>query len=79
MLSPTVGNQFKKGWLSMPKRLVAYQQLEPVTSVVVDTNTTYTHHPQMEEVRVDMAGMKVESRPVELVTSVGSCIGNLPV
>lgn len=75
MLSPIVGNHFKNGWLSLPKRLVAYQQLEPVTSVVVDTNTTYTHHPQVEEVRVDMAGMKVDSRPVELVTSVGSCIG----
>jgi len=58
----------------MPKRLVAYQQLEPVTAVIVGTNTN-THHPQVEEVRVDMAGMKVDSRPVELVTSVGSCIG----
>ncbi len=28
----------------------------------------------VEEVRVDMAGMKVESKPVELVTSVGSCV-----
>jgi len=30
--------------------------------------------PTVEEVRVDMAGMKVESKPVELVTSVGSCV-----
>jgi chemotaxis protein CheD len=29
----------------------------------------------MEEVRVDMAYLKVDNRPVELVTSVGSCIG----
>jgi chemotaxis protein CheD len=28
----------------------------------------------LEEVRVDMAGMKVESKNVELVTSVGSCV-----
>jgi len=28
----------------------------------------------LEEVRVDMAGMKAERRPVELVTSVGSCV-----
>jgi chemotaxis protein CheD len=30
--------------------------------------------PTVEEVRVDMADMKAEIKPVELVTSVGSCI-----
>jgi len=30
--------------------------------------------PKLEEIRVDMADMKVESRPVELLTSVGSCV-----
>ena len=30
--------------------------------------------PDIKEVRVAMAEMKVESRPVELVTSVGSCV-----
>ncbi len=30
--------------------------------------------PTMEEVRVDMADMKAENRPIELVTSVGSCV-----
>jgi chemotaxis protein CheD len=30
--------------------------------------------PTVEEVRVDMADMKAENRPVELVTSVGSCV-----
>lgn len=30
--------------------------------------------PKVEEVRVDMADMKAESRPIELVTSVGSCV-----
>jgi chemotaxis receptor (MCP) glutamine deamidase CheD len=28
----------------------------------------------VEEVRADVADMKVESRPVELLTSVGSCV-----
>ncbi len=50
----------------MPKSVVAYQQLEPIT-IDVDTHT----YPQVEEVRVDLAGMKVESKPVELLTSVG--------
>jgi hypothetical protein len=44
----------------MPKWTLAYQQLEPC--VTIDANTD----PQVEEVRVDMAGMKVESKPVEL-------------
>ena len=30
--------------------------------------------PTVEEVRVDMADMKAENKPVELVTSVGSCV-----
>jgi len=30
--------------------------------------------PTVEEVRVDMADMKAEIKPVELVTSVGSCV-----
>ena len=30
--------------------------------------------PTLEEVRVNMAEYKVESKPIELVTSVGSCI-----
>lgn len=42
-------------------------------AVVVDANPNI--YPQLEEVRVDMACMKVDNRPVELVTSVGSCIG----
>jgi chemotaxis protein CheD len=51
----------------MPKRVLAYQTLELPTS---NANLK----PEMEEVRVDMAAMKVESKNVELVTSVGSCI-----
>ncbi len=68
MLSFPVGNRLKKTWLIMPTRVLAYQQLEPCITV-----GTYTS-PQMEEVRVDMAGMRVESKPVELLTSVGSCV-----
>jgi chemotaxis protein CheD len=52
----------------MPRTVLAYQQLEHCA--VIDTHT----YPQVEEVRVDMAGMKVESKPVELLTSVGSCV-----
>lgn len=37
--------------------------------------TTYPQvSPTMKEVRVAMAEMKVESKPIELVTSVGSCV-----
>lgn len=38
------------------------------------TTTTVQPTVKVEEVRVDMAGMKVASTPVELVTSVGSCV-----
>ena len=44
----------------MPKSVLAYQQLEPCVTIDADTD------PQVEEVRVDMAGIKVESKPVEL-------------
>lgn len=73
VLSLPEGNQNKDAALNGPKQAGALQQVER-TVIVVDTNTTDTH-PQLEEVRVDMAGFRVESRPVELVTSVGSCIG----
>ncbi len=71
MLSLPVGKNFDKVKLSMTQKTVAYEQLEPRITIESNTNT----HPQMEEVRVDMAGMKVESRPVELLTNVGSCVG----
>lgn len=64
------GNDFKKTWVAMPNEAKAYQQSEPWITVNADTNM----HPKVEEVRVDMAEMKVESRPVELLTSVGSCV-----
>ena len=71
MLYFSVSRNFSGACTPLPKRVGAYQQLEP--QIVIDANTNT--HPQLEEVRVDMAGMKVDSRPVELLTSVGSCIG----
>jgi chemotaxis protein CheD len=69
VLSLPSGN--KIAWVTMPKRIVTYQEMAPYISIDTNTNT----HPQVEEVRVEMAGMRVESRPVELLTSVGSCVG----
>lgn len=66
-----VGNDDKKICTAMSQRADGYQQSEPFITIDSNTNT----HPQLEEVRVDMAEMKVESKPVELLTSVGSCVG----
>lgn len=45
------------------------------TETVIARPIITTHvNEKVEEVRVDMAEMKVENRPIELVTSVGSCI-----
>jgi chemotaxis protein CheD len=68
VLSLPVGDESKKVCHNMPKAGLAYRQLEPSL-----TTNSYTH-PQVEEVRVDMAAMKVESKQVELLTSVGSCV-----
>jgi chemotaxis protein CheD len=72
LLSLSATNQGTDVGLNTPQRSVAFQQSERV-AIVVDTNTNT--HPQVEEVRVDMAYLKVDNRPVELVTSLGSCIG----
>ena len=53
-------NRHNNDCLNMPKSVLAYLQLEPCLTIDADTD------PQVEEVRVDMAGMKVESKPVEL-------------
>ena len=50
--------------------MFAYQQLEQTSCLT----TNAEKNPKLEEVRVEMADMKVESRPVELITSVGSCV-----
>jgi chemotaxis protein CheD len=52
--------------------LGARLQLENPSTVVSCLDTRVI--PTLEEVRVDMADMKVECRPVMLVTSVGSCV-----
>jgi chemotaxis protein CheD len=62
------GDESKKVCINMPKLVYSSQQVEPF--VVINTHL----YPQVEEVRVDMARMKVESKPVELLTSVGSCV-----
>ena len=54
--------------LIMPESALAYSQLEHTATI-----DAYKY-PQVEEVRVDTAKMKVENRPVELMTSVGSSI-----
>ncbi|MGD6807445.1 MAG: chemotaxis protein CheD [Candidatus Bathyarchaeia archaeon] len=69
VLSLSAGNKIAR--VTMPKQVAAYQEMDSYITIDTNTNT----HPQVEEVRVDMAGMKVESRPVELLTSVGSCVG----
>jgi chemotaxis protein CheD len=53
-----------------PNQLIlAYQQESvPVATISSEAN------PDFEEIRVDMADMKVESKPAELLTSVGSCV-----
>lgn len=53
---------------SNPLRVIQQLELTPITTVPSDPT------PKVEEIRVDMAEMKVESRPVELLTSVGSCV-----
>ena len=47
---------------------VAQTQTLQTPTVVIHAN------PTLEEVRVNMAEMKAENKPVELVTSVGSCV-----
>jgi chemotaxis protein CheD len=48
--------------------LACEQELVPLVTVPAEAS------PDVEEIRVDMADMKVESKPAELLTSVGSCV-----
>ena len=63
---------FERSWANMLNNmaLFATQQIEEKPFATIHTDTA----PMVEEVRVDMADMKVESRQVELLTSVGSCV-----
>jgi chemotaxis protein CheD len=68
-LLPFQVSQQQKPWVNMSQLVSAYQKIEH--GIVVNAN----NYPQkVEEVRVDMAAMKVESKNVELLTSVGSCV-----
>ena len=49
-------------------------QLNLRAQVATDCITYPQVSPDLKEVRVAMAEMKVESKPIELVTSVGSCV-----
>ena len=56
--------------LDKSKLSFAFQELGPSSVATVEANTA----PKVEEVRVDIADMRVKSRPVELLKSVGSCV-----
>ena len=49
-------------------------QLNSRAQIATECITYPQTNPNIEEVRVAMAEMKVESKPIELVTSVGSCV-----
>jgi len=49
-------------------------QLNTRARIATECITYPQVHPSTEEVRVAMAEMKVRSKPVELVTNVGSCV-----
>jgi hypothetical protein len=49
-------------------------QLESRAQIATECITYLQVSPTMKEVRVAMAEMKVESKPIELVTSIGSCV-----
>jgi chemotaxis protein CheD len=50
------------------------RQLNSRAQIATECITYPQEKPDIEEVRVAMAEMKVESKPIELVTSVGSCV-----
>jgi chemotaxis protein CheD len=52
------------------RKVLSNQQLELAPCITIPANT----NPKVEEVRVDMADMRIESKHVELLTSVGSCV-----
>jgi chemotaxis protein CheD len=49
-------------------------RLNSCAQIATECITYPQANPNIEEVRVAMAEMKVESKPIELVTSVGSCV-----
>ncbi len=66
-LQPTkIASAITSSLIKLP--ISATIQLETITTTTIETTT------KLEEVRVNMAEMKAEHKPVELVTSVGSCV-----
>jgi chemotaxis protein CheD len=64
-----------------PVSLVNMMELQSLSTrlnsraqIATECITCLQEKPDIKEVRVAMAEMKVESKPVELVTSVGSCV-----
>jgi len=54
----------------MSVKSISQTQTLPTITIELPTQI----EPVLEEVRVNMAELKVENKPVELVTSVGSCV-----
>ncbi len=50
--------------------LTTVSQAQALQPIIIETTT----EAALEEVRVNMAEMKAENKPIELVTSVGSCV-----
>jgi chemotaxis protein CheD len=73
LISSRPGISLFRLWNNNPKSLRLTTTIGACTTTQPTACIT-TASPTWEEVRVDMAGMKVESKPVELVTSVGSCV-----
>ncbi len=80
MLLNFAGHKVNMASIIMPNKItekqqsgkvaLTYQQYEVTPYATIQANT----NQKLEEVRVDMAEIKAESKPVELLTSVGSCI-----
>lgn len=67
------GNLWSKFKIQTLKNQAEVYTIQTETVIACPTISTRISE-KVEEVRVDMAEMKVESKPIELVTSVGSCI-----
>jgi chemotaxis protein CheD len=66
--TPKIGQTPQSPWKYTPQNILS--QTETLQTFTIEART----QPTLEEVRVNMAEMKVESKPIELVTSVGSCV-----
>ncbi len=71
-ISLVTGNlsKFKLQTLKEPEILYAVQNETVIACPTISTRM----NDKVEGVRVDMAEMKVENKPIELITSVGSCV-----